>query len=126
MKKVIAVLIIGLCSVAYAAVQMTITVPDQYTAVVLSAMNQLSGTHMTLEARGSSPNPEDDFDGRADFRINPKDPNETNLEFAERFTRSLLVASVKVVKQHEEHERYREEVSKITPPDNTIPDGVVE
>jgi len=128
MKKYTAILIILIliCSVAFAAVRFTITVPDAYTVQVLNAMKTLSGTHMALEARGSSPNPEDDFDGRMDFRIEPKGANETDLQFAQRFTRSLLVVSVKVVKQHEEQERYREEISKIAHPNVNVPDEVIQ
>ena len=127
MKKYLTILItVAICSVAFAAVQLTITVPDQYTLQVLAAMNTLADTHMTLEARGSSPNPTDDFDGRWDFRIAPKDPAENNLQFAKRFTTELLRASVRLVKSSEENQRYREEVSQIAVPDVNVPNGIIE
>jgi len=127
MKKGIMVLIIATaCSIAFAAVTVTITVPDAYTAQVLSAMNTLAGTHMTLEARGSSPDPANDFDGRCDFRIEPKAPSETNVQFAKRFTQELLIVSVKVVKSQQENKRYRDEVSKVAPPNPVVPNDVVQ
>ncbi len=127
MKKILQIILIfAACSIAYAAVSLTITVPDQYTAQVLVAMNTLAGTDMTLEARGTSPNPEDEFNGYWDFIISPKDPNETNRQFAERFTKELLRASVRVVKSYEERERYNNEVGAVNPPDVNVPDEVIQ
>ncbi len=131
MKKLIQIsLILALCSIAYAAVSITITVPDAYVTQVLAAMNELAGTHMTLEARGHSPDPDNEFDGRWDFIIKPKgetgNPSETNQGFAKRFTIELLRASVKLVKSHEENERYRDEISAVDPPKVIVPDEVIE
>ena len=126
MKKLTAVLIIGACSAAYAAVSLTITVPTQYTTQVLEAMQTLAGTDMTIEARGHTYNAENEFDGRWDFRIQPKDPNETNKDFAERFTKELLRASVRVVKSYEERTRYNTEVGEVEPPDVNVPDEIIE
>ena len=123
MKKLIKILFVfTLCSVAMAAVSITINVPDTYVKEVLSAMNELAGTHMTLEARGHDPDPSNEFNGRWDFRIAPKDPNEANQQFAKRFTVELLRASVRLVKSHEEDERYRNEISKVLLPDVNVPD----
>lgn len=123
-------LIFALCSVAFAAVQLTITIPDQYTEQVLAAMNTLAGCHMMLEASEHN-NSEDEFDGRWHFRIIPKGgaewlEEETDKQFAQRFTTELLRASVRLVKSHEENERYRDEVSGIEPPDVNVPDEVIE
>ena len=127
MRKLIAtILIVTMCSVAFAAVQITITVPDAYTVQVLATMNTLAGTHMTLTARSPNQDPPDRFNGQWRFRIAPKDPNETNVQFAQRFTVEILRASVRVVKSHDENERYRTEISKVSPPDVNVPDGVVE
>jgi len=126
MKKLLQIiLILALCSVAYAAVSITISVPDAYVPQILAAMNELAGTHMTLEARGSNPDPSLEFDGRWDFRIAPKGDSETNGEFAKRFTTELLRASVRLVKLHEENQRYRDEISKIVPPNVQVPDEVI-
>jgi hypothetical protein len=125
MKKLIAVLVVVLCSVAWAAVNLTLTVPDQYTVQVLAAMNTLADTHMTLVSVGSS---EDhiDFHGKWDFRIAAKDPNETNKQFAQRFTQELVRASVRLVKAQQERERYEADVAALTPPDVNVPDDVIQ
>ena len=125
MKKFILGLMLGLCITVYAAVDMTITVPDAAVTPVLEAMEMLAGTHMTLEARGHG-NPEEEFDGRWDFTIAEKAAGETQKQFAERFTKELLRASVRLVRQAEEDARYRAEIAEIEPPDVNIPDGVIQ
>jgi hypothetical protein len=126
MKKLIAILILILCTTVYAAVSLTITVPDIHVPTVLSAMNKLTDMYITLEAGGSITDPRNEFSGRWDFRIAPKDPNETNKQFADRFTKELLRASVRVVKSYEEHKRYRTDIGAIEPVDVNVPDGIIE
>jgi len=126
MKKCALIIVLLLTVSVYAAVQLTLTVPDAAVPVVMETFNTLAGTHMTLEARGHAREPEDEFDGRWDFRIAPKDPNETNKQFTERFTKELIRASVRLVESAKEYKRYREEVGAVKPPDVNVPDGIIE
>jgi len=128
MKKLLTIsAIVMICmATAYAAVQVTFTIPDVAVAKVLETFNILAETHMTLEARGHARRPEDEFDGRWDFRIAAQDPNETNKQFAERFTKELIRASVRLVESAKEYKRYREEVGAVKPPDVNVPDEIIE
>lgn len=104
-----------------------ITVPDAWVTKTLDAFNTIAGTHMTLEARGHTPDPADEFDGRWDFPepIAPKQPGENNKQFGERILRELGKAVVNMVDKTEDETRYRIEVAAIEPPVSDVPDDIL-
>lgn len=108
-----------------ADVILNITIPDAMTARTLAAFNKIAGTHMTIEARGSSPNPAQDFDTRWDFRIAPKDVAETNKQFGQRVLKELGKAVIKMVDKAEDDIRYRTQVAAVVPPASDVPEDVL-
>ena len=107
-----------------ADVTLEITVPDAWIIRVLNAFNTITDTHISLEARSHAPNPENELDGRWDFRIKNKQPTETNKQFGERVLRELGKAVVHMVDKAEDDIRYRNEVAAIIPPASDVPDGI--
>jgi hypothetical protein len=108
-----------------ADVPLTITVPDARVTRVLNAFNKIADTHMMIEARGSSPNPTNDFDARWDFRIAAKTTEETNIQFGQRVLRELGKAVVNMVDKAEDDKRYRTEVASVVPPVSDVPDDIL-
>jgi len=108
-----------------ADVILNIKVPDAWAIKVLNAFNTITDIHISLEARGHASSPEDDFDGRWDFRIENKQPTETNKQFGERVLRELGKAVVHMVDKAKDDIRYRNEVAAITPPSSDVPDDIL-
>ena len=108
-----------------ADVILNITVPDAWVRRVLNAFNTITDTHISLEARGHASNPEDEFDGRWDFRIENKQPTETNKQFGERVLRELGKAVIHMVDKAEDYTRYKSEVAAIEPPASDVPDDIL-
>lgn len=128
MKKrifIVSVLLIWAVSV-WAVVEITLIIPDEYVNRILDAFNTLADTHITIKARGSAENPEDDFAGKWDFRIAPKEGTETNVQFSKRFTKELVRACVRCVEFAEDTERYRDAIADVNVPDVNVPDGIIE
>jgi len=104
---------------------LSVTIPDAWQARVLDVFSTITNTHMTIEARGHAPNPEDEFDGHWDFRIDPKDDSETNKQFGERVLRELGKAIIHMVDKAEDRVRYRNEIAAIAPPISDVPDDIL-
>jgi hypothetical protein len=109
-----------------ADVILNITVPDAWVTKTMDAFNTVTDTHMTIEARGHSPNPEDEFDGRWDFQIAVKEAGETDKQFGQRVVRELAKAVVNMVDLAEDSKRYRTEMAAIAPPESDVPEDVIE
>ena len=108
-----------------ADVILNITVPDVWVTRVLNAFNIITDTYISIEAKGHAPDPDDEFDGRWDFRIEDKQLTETNKQFGERVLRELGKAVVHMVDKAEDDVRYRTEVAAITPPASDVPDDIL-
>ena len=108
-----------------ADVILNIIVPDMWIIRVLNAFNTITDTHMVIEARSHTPDPADEFDGHWDFRIQDKQPIETNKQFGERVLRELGKAVVHMVDKAEDDVRYRAEVAAITPSISDVPDDIL-
>ena len=108
-----------------ADVTLEITVPNAWVVRVLNVFNAITDINMSIEARGGAPNPENEFDGRWDFRIKDKQSAETNKQFGERVLRELGKAVVHMVDKAEDYTRYRTEVAAITPPVSDVPDNIL-
>lgn len=108
-----------------ADVILEVTVPDAWTTRVLNAFNKITDTHMVIEARGHLPTLLNEFDGRWDFRIEDKQPTETNKQFGERVLRELGKAVVHVVDKAEDRIRYKAEIAAIASPSSDVPDDIL-
>lgn len=110
-----------------ADVILQIRIPDAYVTKALDAFNKITNTHIGIEARGSSPNPVEDFDGKWDFPkpIAPKNIDETNKQFGERVLRELGKAVINMVILAEKNKNYRETVAAIPLPTSNIPDDIL-
>jgi len=124
MKNYFLGLITGLALITVAAVTVEITVPNESVTRILAAFNGLSGKMMSIEVM--SDDPEKPLDGRWGFVVPAKDPNETQADFAKRFIKELIRASVRLYESAEAYNDYREAVSQIPTPDVNVPDGIVE
>jgi len=107
-----------------ADVQLTITIPDAYVTRAVNAFTTITDTHMTIEARGHG-DPENEFNGRWDFSIEPKGDTETMKEFGERVFRSLGLAIINMVDKAEDETRFRTEVQAIVPPASDVPEDIL-
>ena len=107
-----------------ADIPLTVTVPDAWVIKVLNAFNTVADTHITLVARGSG-DPETEFVGCWDFRIDVKQAGETNIEFGERVLRELGKAVINMVDKAEDEQRYKVEIATIIPPASDVPAGVL-
>jgi len=108
-----------------ADVILNVTIPEAVIPRVLNAFTKIADTHMTIEARGSSPDPANDFDARWDFRIAAKGATETNKDFGQRVLRELGKAVVNMVDKQEDELRYRTQVAAVVPPASDIPDNIL-
>jgi hypothetical protein len=111
MKKLIAVIIIGTCSVVYAVTTITYNIPDDYGKELLAALIAQSDAHVSIEIRSHAPNPEDEYDCRIDFRTPAYDPNVAPDVFVKRrialFADALKVAHKKKLKEDIRDEYYK-------------------
>lgn len=91
---------------------------------VLDAFNTIADTHLTIESRGHNPDPNLEFNGHWDFRIDPKGA-ETNKQFGERVLRELGKAIVNMVDKAEDEVRYRNEIAAVTPPESDVSEDIL-
>lgn len=104
---------------------LNITVPDEWATKVLEAFEIITGTQMSIESRRFVSNLQDEFDGRWDFVIQSKQPDETNKQFGERVLRELGKAIVCMVDKAEDDVRYRNEVNAIALPSSDVPEDIL-
>ena len=128
MKKLLtAVLIIAICSVAFAAVQLTITMPDEYTARVITALRACENTHVSIHLQGShdpnKPN-EPDFTLKVDYRIDSID-GEGNANYGKRFITTMLRNVILAYETKVAKEERQAAIDAIPIVDVNVPDGII-
>ena len=109
-----------------ADVDLTITIPDAHTVRVLDAFSKAAGARIELMANkgvGSPENPS--FNANWSFSYAEKDASENNKQFAVRTILELIKALVKMVDYAEDQDRYRTEVSAITPANQDVPEDII-
>ena len=104
-------------------VTLSITIPDAHVARVSDAFTKASGARMDLNAHKSTPTKE--FNANWNFTIDEKSGAETTKEFAVRFILEQIKAVVKMVDYAEDQDRYRTEVSALTPAAQDVPEDVI-
>ena len=119
-KPVIIMFVLCLVTTAFAVVQITLNVPTPAVALVLDAFNTLAGKEIEITGH------EDDFSGRWTYRYSPKDPNETQKQFAERVVKESVKAMVRLVEDTKENARYQLDVEAVPSPDIDVPDEIIE
>ena len=107
-----------------ADVILEVTIPDAATTKVLNAFTAIADTHLEIHARGSG-DPETEFRGKWDFRIDPQAGGETAKDFGERVLRSLGLAVVKMVDLAEDTIRHADAVAAVDPPASDVSDDVL-
>lgn len=108
-----------------ADININIKIPEEHIVIAWEAINAYCGAYMTIEARSSDSNPEDELDIRFDFRIDPKDLDETNKQFAERWISEYVKAAIKGYWLADDTKRYREDVTAVDPPTQIVDENVV-
>jgi len=112
MKKYIAVIIIGVCSVAYAITTITYNIGNEFGQELLTALIAQSDAHVTIEIRGHDPaDPSNDYDARIDFRTPAHDPNVAPAVFVKKrialFTTALKAAHDRKIRDDTLREYYQ-------------------
>jgi len=111
------------------SVILEVPVPDAAVTQVMGAFTTIVDTHMTLSARGSrdpeAADPEFEFSGKWDFRIDPQEAGENDKQFGERVLRSLGLAVVKMVDLSEDTIRHADAVAAVDPPASDVSDDVL-
>ena len=129
MKKLTAILVlIAICSVAFAAVQLTITIPDEYTARVVTALRACENTHVSIHFQGSrDPNDPNtpDFTLDVDYRLDSID-GEGHAVYGKRFITTMLREVVVAYETKVQTELRQAAIEAIPIVDVNVPDGVIE
>uniref|UniRef100_A0A6M3JAQ1 Uncharacterized protein n=1 Tax=viral metagenome TaxID=1070528 RepID=A0A6M3JAQ1_9ZZZZ len=129
MKKLAAVLIIAaVCSIAFAAVQLTITIPDEYTTRVVKALRACENTHVSIHFQGSrDPNDPNapDFSLDVDYRLDSI-PAEGHADYGKRFITTMLRNVVVAYETKVKTELRQAAIDAIPIVDVNVPDGVVQ
>ena len=102
------------------AVEIKLSVQDQYINRVLEALTELAGKPLKVAVNGSG------FHGKHSFEFAPKDDAETNKEFAVRVIRENIKAMVKLYEYTIDKARFDSEVSAVTQPSQDVPDNLIE
>ena len=109
-----------------ADVNLTLTVPSEYTARILAAFNTTSDTDMVLTARGNRDMPDgSDFDGKWHVRIAVKTAEETNAEFAKRYVLDLVKAVIKMSEFATDTTRFKIEVGAVEAASQNVPEDII-
>lgn len=103
-----------------ADIVLNITIPEEHQQRVIDAFTLASGKGLQLSVC------HDVVDGRWNFVIDPKQPDETMKEFGERFLKGLGIAVIRLVDLCEDTQRYRTEIADIDQPSQDVPDDVLE
>jgi len=129
MKKIlIAGLILVLCTTVYAAVQLIISIPDQYVSRAVAALRACENTHVHIHFQGSQ-NAEDpnvpDFVLDVDYRIDEIE-GETHADYGKRFIKTMLYNVILAYETKIAKEERKALIDAIPPIDVNVPDEIVE
>jgi len=98
-----------------ADLNITITIPENYIPRVQEAFNSLAATEIELK---------NEF-ARIFFEIPEKQTGESNLQFGRRFIRKAMKQFVRLHELDEDGDRYKSEVSAVSPPEESVPDDII-
>ena len=101
-----------------AKTELKLTIPDIYSADVLNAINFLAGKRIEIIVRTG---PSGIFQHSQSYSYAPKDPNESNLQFAERAAKKNMFVLLQMAKRISEAKRVREANASIPPIDVNVP-----
>jgi len=129
MKKVmIAGLVLVLCMVAYAAVELTITIPTQYVTRAVAALRACENTHVHIHFQGSSDpnNPEAaDFTLNVDYRLDEIE-GERHADYGKRFIKTMIYNIILAYETKTATEDRQALIDAVPPIDVNVPDGILE
>lgn len=107
-------------------IEIEITLPENHSTCWMCALTALTDTHITISAQGHNDQSDgSDFSGRWDFHIDPQAENETDAQFATRFTKQLLLSTIRMTNAATDQQRYNSEVAAIEPANGVIPDDYI-
>ena len=129
MKKIlIAGMILVLCTAVYAAVNLTISIPDQYVSRAVAALRACENSHVHIHFQGSQ-NAEDpnvpDFSLNVDYRIDEIE-GETHADYGKRFIRTMIYNVILAYETKIAKEDRQALIDAVPPIDVNVPDGIVE
>lgn len=91
---------------------------------VMSSFTKITGARIDMMAHKSTPTAE--FNANWSFEIDEQGAGENDKQFGERVLRELGIAIIKLVDYAEDQDRYRTEVSALTPAGQDVPDNIIE
>lgn len=97
----------------------TVNFKDEHISRILTALNNGAGLSIVSHVQ------ENPF-GIWEWSLNPKSSGETNMQFGQRALRELLVAYVRLIEYHTDVARYNSDISIVSPPEQTVPENIVE
>ena len=106
--------------------QVTITIPEAYVTMVIEAFNQVCGATLNMDIKCPATEETSSIQLASEVIIAKKGENETNLQMGKRVIRTLIKGVALANKAKTEDARFDGEVSQITSPDYTVPDGITE
>lgn len=126
MKKLIAVLVIGFCSVVMAVVSVEISVPDNHVPRVVAMMEAWKDKNIHLEVMGGHAEPNEPvYSASWEFRIEGR-KGENQAQYAARFVKTFMRECVKAHEYKIELERYRRDIQDVNKPVINVPDEVIQ
>ena len=101
----------------------TLRIPEEHLTLAGNALHGLADARIDINAHKSTP--EEEFNGNWNFSYLPKQEGESQKEFAQRFVKTIFKAFVKLYDYAEDQDRYRTDVSGITPASEDVPEDVI-
>ena len=92
--------------------------------MVLDRFTKITGARIDMNAHKSTETAE--FNGNWNFTIEEQGDTETSKAFGERVLRELGIAVLRLVDYAEDQDRYRTEVSALTPASQDVPGDIIE
>ena len=96
-----------------------LTVPEAYTTRVLEALEWAAGKQLNIDIHGENTH------GNWSYSYPVRQVGENARDFAARAIRQNILAMVRMADHAQDSERYRAEVSAITPPSQDVPDDII-
>lgn len=102
-------------------INITITIPDEHISRVLEAYSGLANMGITISYHDN-----ERLNGKWDYNFKGKQENESNIVFARRVFGAGIKAMVQLWEYSEDARRYHLEVNALTPPNQNVPDDIIE
>jgi len=105
------------------AVEITISIPDDYVTLILDAFQGLPDKYVEFIIRDIS---DETFNGSHKHEYRPKDGGETIKQFSERVIKETIHSLIKMYYNANDRQQYIDTINSIIPVITEIPDEILE